>query len=719
MKKNYSLICFLCLIFFLFIYNLAYSSEFKWIRVGKYQTKVVDSGDQGESSGEGRFAYYYYDDFSRGGIDHAGWHLGTKGWTDEGGGYWPVKISGAGHGSADESMNTIPIPDDVGITIRRYVRTQPVPITVDGFRLDDPYPLNESDEVAPDKIPGTADIMVESTINTSMGITINQRVLGWSQDNHDDYIIFDWTFTNTGNVDIDSDIELSNQTLPDVYFLRANNFRAGGRSRDWRSCYGEYPSDTLRMSYSYPQRSRGRSYDDLGYPRSNGWMRRPHYIGEAMLHVDKSVDDDSDDPSQPQMTADDTAELLWIKNESNINSPSDHLQLYRVMEEGFSWWNGTAEMVGTYPGTHHLLRMDEQGIKFVRDFPWYVWRPCSYTSCGPYTLKPGDSFRIVWATVEAHISPQVGWRIGNAYNDGTCEPPPGCVFGVTDNMPPLYKTYPDLYEADSKASEYTNWAKDCWIFTGKDSLFTAAWNSQWNVQNNYDIPIAPQPPSVEIASRPNKIDVSWGSESETASDFAGYRVYRAIMTEDSTFFYAVFECGQGTANALTHSYEDAAAQRGIGYVYYVAAFDDGVGNKVDAHGRKESLESGRFLNQTTKPAYLTRPAGTLSTARVVPNPYNYGARELQFIGEPNKIMFLDIPAYCTIKIYSESGDLVKTLHHIDGSGDEAWGISAEEHSTTETGQLIVSGVYIALIEENNSEGAATGSTQFLKFVVVR
>ncbi len=360
--------------------------------------------------------------------------------------------------------------------------------------------------------------------------------------------------------------------------------------------------------------------------------------------------------------------------------------------------------------------MNEQGVKYIRDFPWYVWRPCDYTSSGPYTLKPGDSFRIVWATVEAFISDRVGWDIGvKWYNEIDIEPPPGMVFGVTDNMPPPYDVYPELYAADDKSTEYNNWAKDCWVFTGKDSLFIAAANCQWNVQNNYDIPYPPPPPSVEITSRPDKIDITWGTESETASDFAGYRVYRGIMTSDSTFFHQIYEVtGSGT-----HSYADVTAQRGIGYVYYVTAFDDGTGNKVDAHGRRESLESSRFLNETTKPAYLTRPAGTLSTARVVPNPYNYGARDLQFTGEPNKIMFLDIPGYCTIKIYSESGDLVKTLYHTSGSGDEAWGFSSDEHMTTKLGQLVVSGIYIALIEENNSEGIATGNTQFLKFVVVR
>ena len=76
-------------------------------------------------------------------------------------------------------------------------------------------------------------------------------------------------------------------------------------------------------------------------------------------------------------------------------------------------------------------------------------------------------------------------------------------------------------------------------------------------------------------------------------------------------------------------------------------------------------------------------------------------------------MFLNLPPECTIKIYNESGDLMQTIEHTDGSGDEAWGNLLDEHSATSSGQIIVSGLYLAYIE--TPEGEQT----IVKFAVVR
>ena len=728
--KKFHLAMLLSIILSLFIYHTAYSTTFKWIKVGWFWDKVVDSGDQGESSGEGTFLLSSFDNFLYAKFDHAGYQLGTKDWTDANGKYWPYKISGAGHGTCNELTNTIPVEDKEGYTIRKYFRYQPPTIKVDGYILNEP--MLDGDFVDPTKIPGTADVMVESFINTSMGLTIDQKVFGWSQINHDDYLIYDWTFTNTGNIDGDSDIELPTQTLKDVYFLRAVNWYSG-TTRPWNSAYGEFPGDSLRITYAYPQKQKGTTFDEFGDPRTQGYLRRCWYIGEAMLHVDKSATDHSNNPAQPQMTGFQTAELLFIKNEADMNSPDDHASLYKTMKEGFLWM-GEPEMTGTYPG-HHTVRMDERGIRYVLDFSWWNWRANNYTACGPYTLAPGQSFRIVYAQVLGTISIEKSFEIGTKWQlKQTLEPPPGMVFGVKDNLPQPFKDFPQNYAADSRSSESNNWAKDCWVCTGKDSLFKNSWNAQWNVRNNYNVPMAPPAPSIEINSRPDKVVISWGKESESASDFAGYRVYRALGASyynrnivgsaagpETGKWGRIFECGKGTANpTVTHVYEDKTAERGKAYFYYVAAFDDGVGNIADVSGKKESLESGMYLNMArTKSASLTRSAGTLPTARVVPNPYNYAAQSLQFPGEPDKIMFLDIPGFCTIKIYSESLDLVQVIEHTNGSGDQSWGLTPYEHTTTITGQRIVSGIYIAHIQENSENGTPTGNSINLKFIVIR
>ena len=77
-------------------------------------------------------------------------------------------------------------------------------------------------------------------------------------------------------------------------------------------------------------------------------------------------------------------------------------------------------------------------------------------------------------------------------------------------------------------------------------------------------------------------------------------------------------------------------------------------------------------------------------------------------------MFLNVPGNCTIRIFSENGDLVRQIEHTDGSGDQAWGVLQEEWSSSRSGQKVVSGNYIAHIEDND-----TGDSNIVKFFIVR
>jgi len=55
-------------------------------------------------------------------------------------------------------------------------------------------------------------------------------------------------------------------------------------------------------------------------------------------------------------------------------------------------------------------------------------------------------------------------------------------------------------------------------------------------------------------------------------------------------------------------------------------------------------------------------------------------------------MFYNIPGQCTIRIYTERGDLINTIHHTSGTGDQSWKL------VTSSRQIVVSGLYIAYIE---------------------
>jgi hypothetical protein len=91
---------------------------------------------------------------------------------------------------------------------------------------------------------------------------------------------------------------------------------------------------------------------------------------------------------------------------------------------------------------------------------------------------------------------------------------------------------------------------------------------------------------------------------------------------------------------------------------------------------------------------------------MVPNPYNYASRPMNYPDEENKIMFVGLPSKCTIKIFTITGNLVKTLHHTNGTGEEPW------NQLTDYNQIVYSGVYVYVVESDL--GTKTG-----KFVIVR
>jgi hypothetical protein len=78
-------------------------------------------------------------------------------------------------------------------------------------------------------------------------------------------------------------------------------------------------------------------------------------------------------------------------------------------------------------------------------------------------------------------------------------------------------------------------------------------------------------------------------------------------------------------------------------------------------------------------------------------------------------MFYNLPPECTIRIFSESGDLIRTIEHTSGTGDESWGLKnfKNDHQATSDGQRPVSGLYIANIVTPD------GQTKNVKFLIVR
>lgn len=534
--------------------------------------------------------------------------------------------------------------------------------------------------------------------------------MSWAQQNHDNYIITEYVFINTGNVDPDPEIEKPDQTLENVYFTfqyryalsregadgtqlnsprwgmntmldtrgeaKASDSQGdityGGNYEDWIN--GNTEADSLRCQFAWAGRHSDASYDIIGYPDIEGQTGRlmgPQYIGVMTLHADNSATDKSDNPLQPTTTS-------YEQSDDPPTRPNDQFDPKRMTEE----W-------GWMTKGHRLPRhADLVGDGFPNQLEGTPGGFSNLNSYGPYTMGPGDSIRIVVAEAVNGLDRDLCKSLGRDW--------------IEENSP---YTLPDGSTTNDR-DEF----KNAWVYTGEDSLFKTFSRSRKIFETDYQIPAAPPPPDFfEVSSGGDRIGLSWRPTAEDFPGFAGYNLYRAVGKYDTTY-QKIFSCGEGTDHPeIVNSFDDTSATRGKAYYYYITSFDDGSNDPGSKGNPGGALESSLFWTRTIEPAFLTREAGKFpyDSLRVVPNPYNIRARDFQYPGEPDKIMFLNIPGECTIRIYTERGDLIKTIYHDDGSGDEPWNLN------TEYGQVVVSGVYIAIIEPKEGDPITK------KFVVIR
>ncbi len=583
-------------------------------------------------------------------------------------------------------------------------------VTVDG---DQSFASAEmvADRVDP-SIP--SDVMINSEFNTLLGITVQRRVYQFSQQYHDDYHVEEYIFTNTGNTDADPEIELPNRTVEGfVAFFQARMAvsREGRYVVDNSTGWGKNamidtrgdglvddPADEqFRAQFVWHGKSTVTAlpYDNLGAsaqaPVLNiaasdtlGRLTASQFVGVVTLHADVSPSNDADDPAQPSTTT-------WVHSDDKVTSNNDAFNApkmaseYALMTSGHKARHATTVEPSGLPGF-----LDPTNDPSLGESGGYSYG----NGYGPYTLAPGESVRIVVAQAANGLSREANMAIGKAFkasgNDADAK---------------------IVYMGESKT-------KNEWIFTGRDSLFQTFRRALANFESGYDIPLGPLPPhTLDIRSGGDRISLNWTTYAD-APPFTGWEVYRAQADYDSTYTLV------HTAGVSELSFDDTTPIRGIDYYYYVVAVQDGASNL--GGGMTPAgvpLRSSRYASQSYAPARLQRPQGEqMQDIRVVPNPFYMGAsRDIRFPDRNDKLAFFNIPGFCRIDIYTEIGELVDSIEHSDGSGDEFW-----DH-TTSSRQIVASGLYIAVITVTQditdpSTGVLlyrAGEQAMRKFVIIR
>ena len=260
-----------------------------------------------------------------------------------------------------------------------------------------------------------------------------------------------------------------------------------------------------------------------------------------------------------------------------------------------------------------------------------------------------------------------------------------------------------------KTGAITAKAKNDSVLTGRDSLFQTFRRAIANYNSGYNIPQSPLPPkTVNAQSAGDGVNLSWDVYGGDPL-LQGFRIYRARDRYDGIYSLVA------NLGPAERSYKDTALSRGFDYYYYVVS----VGPVITADPSNGStpvgvpLTSNRIMSQTYDKVNLLRSSveTPLSLIRIVPNPYSIASdvSKLRFgstVGD--RIAFFNIPGQCKIRIYTETGELIKEILHTNGSGDEYW------NSNTSSSQVIVSGVYIVIFENMK-----TGERAIKKLAVIR
>lgn len=249
----------------------------------------------------------------------------------------------------------------------------------------------------------------------------------------------------------------------------------------------------------------------------------------------------------------------------------------------------------------------------------------------------------------------------------------------------------------------------------------------------------PPPPNQQATAGDRKVVVEWDNFPETVPDplttvfdFAGYQIWKAVGWDrtSTTPSAGQWRLIADIPRSRTPRYEtglrgvgqyrlvDTDVHNGFPYWYAVTAYDNGAGQQegplFGGPSQAQVLVWPRSGSTKGLDSDAADPAsGRRGKVRVVPNPYKESERwdlaETDFDPSGRRICFMNLPEQATIRIFTESGDLVEVLEHDRGSdveGETCWNLVSRNN------QIVVSGIYIYHVE--TPVGETIG-----KFAVIR
>ncbi|WP_420454360.1 hypothetical protein [Rubrivirga sp.] len=569
----------------------------------------------------------------------------------------------------------------------------------------------------------------ETTWETSLGLTTTRRSSVWGFPGYADFIVYDYTFENTGRVvstltgEVVPDPAAFQQTLEDVYIGFHGAVSVSTKSQinfhsdltavqagafGWKPPYHDYyqVSDDRTLAFSYNYNGGAEPTPFNTYPVKDGqaWRQKfgPELMSPAAFGWLALSAPTLDGTGQRATPSPDVLRVDVFKGGQLLGSDLD-LEFFTT--------NGRPKKA-----FHDFLmtptRQEQLGNEGNRS-NFYTH------SYGPYSIEPGETLRFVIAEIAGVMD----------YREVIAGDPDG---HFPDSTIAAIQRNADL------ARQAVAWG----IGASVDGFEIAA-----------DVPEPPPAPQTDAVNASTGTDeaaiaVTWTDVAETTTvadgsggafydgraSLDGYRIYRSTDfqftsdTEEPVFRGAAWdlvadvpiaEAGQYLDAELgRYRFVDEAVEFGRRYGYYVAAYDSDPAPWTSANGTVVTdlpeLVSGSY-NRSQATAALAGPVASFDVY-AVPNPFVFGDAQRSFgLNDPYRIEFRNLPERATIRIYTVAGDLIRTIEHGPDARGNLFGTTGWDQKS-DSGLLVAPGLYVFHVRSQTDglEADATG-----KIVIVR
>lgn len=501
-----------------------------------------------------------------------------------------------------------------------------------------------------------------------LDVDIYIKSMVWSYPRYDDFVIHEFTITNTGTT-----------TLSNMYF--------GTRYGLWITVKGDIigPGSNNDEKYGWDENHQlFYFYDD--------WSFR--WEDETPLQFNYG-------PGPERGDIGDAADLLPNSTTHELLSPG-YFTAICLDAGGANIYQNILEYLGQgtssdAPKEDHMARLgtdppsrflevmtheqphrswDEARAKGGEGGNKYERRPEFVVSTGPHELAPGASIKLVFAEVLGEMD-RAKIIEGGVENIDRLKTE--SLAALLQNVEAARELYANDYDVADPPPTPTN---------GENSL-----------------ELTPIGGGVKIAWPP--ISSDYKDPDKGIDDFAGYRVYRSTyFTIGPWVKIADIPKDQATVEDGKITYVDSNLPLGVGNYYAVTSYDT------------DGNESGK-VNANRFPVYPLRAPNSdfPKNVYVVPNPFRQRSGLLGS-GEELRMEFIGLPAKAIIRIYTLSGDLIREIQHDDGSGSEAWGSKETlDYQTNKWMQYVSPGFYIFQVE--SKVPGHEGETFIGKFAIIR